>query len=228
MTLSLLFLALLMFGFGGWLFSHSIHVRPWEAQPEGTRPGGAGDRAGQLPPAATAARVGLVVFLAVVTAVFALTISAYLMRMEMGPDWRPLPVPGLLWLNTLVLMLGSIALQRAWTASKGRDRQALQRRLRLGGGFTSAFILGQGVVWWQLQAAGHYLAANPANAFFFLITALHALHLLGGLVAWARTLLKVQRGASASEVRASVELCALYWHFLLLLWAVLFALVLST
>ena len=221
--MSLIFLAILMLIFGGWLFSHSINVRPWEAQPEGSRMD-----TGQLPPFLTAARVGLVVFLAVATAFFALTISAYLMRMEMGPDWRPLPAPGLLWLNTVILVLGSIALQRAWAAAKGGEAQALWRDLVLGGAFTVAFIVGQGVVWWQLQRAGHYLTANPANAFFFLLTALHAVHLLGGLVAWARTLFKVWRGASPAEARASVELCALYWHFLLVVWAILFALVLST
>ncbi|PMR70800.1 cytochrome c oxidase subunit 3 [Halomonas heilongjiangensis] len=228
MTISLVFLAVLMLVFGGWLFSHSINVRPWEAQSEATPAEGITNRASHLPLYFTAARVGLVVFLAVVTAVFALTISAYLMRMEMGPDWRPLPTPGLLWLNTASLVLGSVALQRAWAAAKKGNDQVLRRCLMLGGGLTIAFILGQGVVWWQLHDAGYYLAGNPANAFFFLMTALHALHLLGGLVAWGRTLRKVQRGASAVEVRASVELCALYWHFLLLVWAILFALVLST
>jgi cytochrome c oxidase subunit III len=227
MTISLVFIAVLMAIFGGWLFSHSINVRPWEAQPTGSHSAGSG-HPGQLPPAVTAPRVGLAVLLAVVTALFALTISAYLMRMEMGHDWRPLPTPGLLWLNTLVLVLGSIALQWAWGGARRGDDRALRLGLGLGGAFTIAFILGQGLVWRQLDEAGYYLVANPANAFFFLMTALHALHLLGGLAAWARTLFRVRRGAGLSEVRASVELCALYWHYLLVVWAVLFVLVLST
>ncbi|MCG6657022.1 cytochrome oxidase subunit III [Halomonas campisalis] len=227
MTITLVFIAVMMAIFGGWLFSHSINVRPWEAAPAdtGSTPMG---RNGQLPPGVTAPRVGLAVFVAVATALFALTISAYLMRMEMGHDWRTLPTPGLLWLNTACLVLGSIALQWAWNGARRGDERSLRLGLGLGGGFTIAFVLGQGLAWQQLNAAGYYLVENPANAFFFLLTALHALHLLGGLAAWARTLFRVQRGAAPAAVRASVELCALYWHFLLLLWVVLFALLLNT
>ncbi|MCE8001887.1 cytochrome c oxidase subunit 3 [Billgrantia ethanolica] len=221
MTVTLVFLAVMMALFGGWLFSHSINVRPWEAQ-------GAGVQRSQLPPALTAPRVGLAVFLAVATSLFALTISAYLMRQEMGHDWRPLTVPGLLWWNSVCLVLGSVALQSAWQAARRDNAARLRRDLLLGGGFTIVFILGQALAWWQLQARGIYLAANPANAFFFLLTALHVLHLLGGLFAWSRSLFRLQRGATPREMLPSVELCALYWHFLLLVWGILFALLLTT
>jgi cytochrome c oxidase subunit 3 len=68
------------------------------------------------------------------------------------------------------------------------------------------------------------LAANPGNAFFYLFTGVHGLHLLGGLVALGRTADKVWRGVEVSQVRLSVQLCAVYWHFLLALWLVLFSL----
>ena len=71
-------------------------------------------------------------------------------------------------------------------------------------------------------------STNPANGFFYLITGLHGLHLLGGLVAWGRTSDKVWRGFEPAQVRLSVELCAVYWHFLLVVWLVLFALLLLT
>jgi cytochrome c oxidase subunit III len=81
------------------------------------------------------------------------------------------------------------------------------------------------LVWQQLNAAGYFLATNPANAFFYLFTGLHGLHLLGGLVALGMTANKVWRGGfEAKEVRLSVQLCAVYWHFLLALWFVLFTL----
>ncbi|SDM67706.1 cytochrome c oxidase subunit 3 [Franzmannia pantelleriensis] len=227
MTVSLVFLAVLMAVFGGWLFSHSVGVRPWEAQAAGSgqRQGLGG---GQLPAAATAPRVGLAVFLAVATSLFALTVSAYLMRQEMAHDWRPLAVPGLLWWNTACLVLGSVALQLAWQAARRDQLPRLWRGLLVGGGFTIAFILGQALAWWQLQSGGITLAANPANAFFFLLTALHAVHLLGGLFAWSRSLFRLQQGATPAAVRQSVELCALYWHFLLVVWGILFALLLMT
>ncbi len=222
MTVTLVFLALLMAFFVGWLFSQSINVKPWIAQSASAA------HPRHVPEAATAPRVGLVVFLAVVTSVFALTISAYLMRMGHGADWRALPEPRLLWVNTGVLLLASVALQWAWSVAKRNDRHALRLALTVGGGCTVVFIAGQYLVWQQLNAAGYYMTANPANAFFFLLTALHAAHLLGGLVAWARTMLRLGRGAAPSKLRSSVELCALYWHFLLAIWVVLFALVLST
>jgi cytochrome c oxidase subunit III len=75
-----------------------------------------------------------------------------------------------------------------------------------------------------MKDAGYLLITNPGNAFFYLITGAHALHVLGGLVALGRTADKVRRNADSGEVRLSVELCALYWHFLLLVWLVLFAL----
>ncbi|MDI5985068.1 cytochrome c oxidase subunit 3 [Halomonas sp. M4R5S39] len=219
MIISLVFLSLLMALFGGWLFSHSINVRPWEVQ---------GGTLGERPAAVTAPRVGLAVFLAVATSLFALTISAYMMRMDMGADWRSPPTPGLLWFNTALLVLGSVALQRAWGAARHGRRGELGIGLIAGGACSIAFVLGQGLVWWQLDAAGHYLAANPANAFFYLLTALHGLHLLGGLAVWARTLFRLRRGATPERLCGSVELCALYWHYLLVVWGILFMLVLST
>lgn len=222
MTGTLVFLAVLLALCLGWIVRQSINVRPWVAETPGPW---APDR---LPPAATAARVGLGVFLAVVTSFFMLSISAYTMRMESGNDWLPVSPPGLLWVNTVVLVLGSLALQRAWNAARRNDPGQLRFGLLAGGVFTILFIIGQLVAWRQLYGDGAFLTGNPAASFFYLVTALHGLHLLGGLVAWGRTLLRVRRGDTPAQIRVSVELCALYWHFLLLLWFGLFALLLST
>lgn len=223
MTATLVVMALLMTALVVGLVAQSINVRPWEAASAK-----AGGQASQLPAGVTAARVGLAVFLVVVTAIFSLAISAYLMRRGHSADWRPLPEPGLLWVNTGLLLLGSIALQWAWGAAKRGNMGALRRGLMAGGVCSIAFVGGQLLVWRQLNAAGYYLTENPANAFFYLLTALHALHLVGGLVAWARTLLRVWSGAAPAQVRGSIELCAVYWHYLLVVWGVLFGLVLST
>ena len=82
--------------------------------------------------------------------------------------------------------------------------------------------------WQQLNAAGLYVTSNPANAFFYVLTAIHGVHLLGGLWVWGRTTGRVLTGADVERVRMSVELCTVYWHYLLLVWIVLFALLLST
>ena len=87
---------------------------------------------------------------------------------------------------------------------------------------------GQLVAWQQLHADGYILAGNPASAFFYVLTAIHGLHLVGGLWVWARTTARVMTGADVESVRLSVELCTVYWHYLLLVWVILFALLLTT
>lgn len=171
------------------------------------------------------ARVGLVVFLAVASTLFTLLVGAYVMRMALG-DWRSLPEPPLLWLNTLVLVLGSVALHQS-VAGVRRGRLAAARTGFLAGGVCAvAFLAGQLVAWRQLDALGYYVATNPANTFFYLMTALHGLHLLGGLVAWERTAVRLWV-PDAARVRLSVELCATYWHFLLVVWLALFGVLLA-
>ena len=97
------------------------------------------------------------------------------------------------------------------------------------GALTLAFLIGQLIVWRQLVDMGYYLASNPANDFFYLLTGLHGLHMVGGLIAWARTTYKVTYETVAQEKAAlSVELCAIYWHFLLIVWFALFILLIYT
>ncbi len=171
--------------------------------------------------------LGLRVFLAVATVVFSLLVVAYADRMTFG-DWRPLPEPWLLWPTTAMLILSSIALQWARVCARSGRIDGVRLGLLAGGVFAFIFLAGQLWAWRELAALGYYVASNPANSFFYLITALHGVHLAGGLVAWGRTSNKVRRGFEADQVRLSVELCAVYWHFLLLVWLVLFGLMLFT
>ena len=88
----------------------------------------------------------------------------------------------MLWLNTALLVLSSVAMQ--WTraaARRGRRDGVRDRPRRRGRRSTFCFLAGQLLGWQQLNAAGYFAAGNPANAFFYLLTALHGLHLLGGL-----------------------------------------------
>jgi cytochrome c oxidase subunit 3 len=220
MTITLIFIAAIMVTVIGWLFRQTINTQPWVAT--------AADNAVSGASLNTNTRtVGLATFLAVAISLFGLFISAYTLRMQM-PDWIPLAEPDLLWVNTGVLVLASIVFQ--WTrgaAIKGSDK-AVQIGLTLAGALTILFLLGQLIAWQDLQASGYTMSRNPANAFFYLLTAVHGAHLLGGLWVWAKSTIKVWTGADAESVRISVELCTIYWHFLLLVWAVLFGMLLST
>ena len=218
MSAIVLFLAVIAIIAGWWLSQQRLMAKPWLE--EGLIDDFPGTGAVTLP----AAKLGLGVFLAVVGALFTLVISAYSMRQSLA-DWRALPVPKLLWFNTGVLVLSSIALQWAYLAARRNDLEGVIIGL-LGGGVSAViFLFGQLLAWQQLVVAGYFVASNPANSFFYLITAVHGLHLMGGLVALGRTTSKVWRGATkVADVQLSVELCAIYWHFLLLVWLVLLGL----
>jgi len=219
--LIIVFIVMLAGAAAWWLSGQRLTAKPWlEEGPIGEFPG---TGALSLP----AAKIGLVVFAAVVGALFALTLTAYLMRMQLA-DWTPLAKPPLLWVNSGVLILSSSGLQWARDASDRGNMEDIKAGLLVGGLAAIAFLGGQIVVWRQLVSAGYFVASNPASSFFYLITAMHGLHLLGGVAALGRTVRKVHRRCAANEVRLSVELCAIYWHLLVLVWFFCFSLFLFT
>jgi cytochrome c oxidase subunit 3 len=173
------------------------------------------------------AKIGLRVFLTVVLVVFSLFCVAYYIRMELD-DWRPLPEPDLLWINTVVILLSSVALQYTRYSVQRSRAGAVNAGLLAAGLLTIGFLVGQYMAWEELRSAGYFAATNPANAFFYLLTAVHGLHLIGGLVVWARTTLKVWNGAEPYQIRLSVELCTTYWHFLALVWLAILWILIST
>src|SRR5881396_88257 len=217
MSAIILFMAGIAAIAGWWLSQQRLGAKPWLEQ------GVTVDLREEGPPSLPAAKIGLGVFLAVAGSLFALFVSAYSMRMNMV-DWRALPVPRLLWFNTGVLVLSSVALQWAHVAARRDNMDGVIVGLCAGGASAITFLIGQLLAWQQLRAAGYFVASNPANSFFYMITAVHGLHLMGGLVALGRTTAKVWRGAEMPQVRLSVELCTIYWHFLLLVWLVLLGL----
>jgi len=217
MSAIILFMAGIAAIAGWWLSQQRLTAKPWLE--EGLSVDFREESSSSLPPA----KIGLGVFLAVVGSLFALFISAYSMRMTLV-DWRALPMPRLLWFNTAVLVMSSVALQWAQVAARRNDMDGVIVGLCAGGASAVTFLVGQLVAWHQLSVAGYYLTSNPANSFFYLITAVHGLHLMGGLAALGRTTARVWHGAEVTRVRLSVELCAIYWHFLLLVWLVLLGL----
>jgi cytochrome c oxidase subunit 3 len=217
MSAILLFLAVIGAIAGWWLSQQRLTSKPWLEQGVS---GGMSGGAMTLP----AAKIGLGVLLAVVGALFALFFSAYFMRMELS-DWQPLPIPRLLWLNTGMLVLSSIALQCSVVAARRGQIDMVRLGLVTGGITTFGFLAGQILAWRELSATGYLMTSNPANSFFYLITGLHALHILGGLAALGRTTARAWSGSlPTAKLRLSTELCATYWHFLLLVWLFVFAL----
>lgn len=198
------------------LVARRLTARSWAS---GVQAGDVG--AIDLPPT----RIGLWLFLAVVTSLFGLFLSAYSMRMHHG-DWSQPTLPPVLWLNTALLVAASIALQAARSAAgRGRSR-VVTGSLLAGGALTAAFLAGQFAAWQQLAAAGYFVQGSAATAFFYLLTAVHGLHLLGGMWVWGRTTNRLLGGAGLADLKLSVELCSEYWHYLLLVWLVVFGVLL--
>jgi cytochrome c oxidase subunit 3 len=199
-----------------WLWHQGLTAKPWLEE------GAPSDMPGMSTTSLPASKVGLGVFLAVVSALFVLLISAYAMRMPAG-DWVPLPLPRVLWFNTAMLILSSIALYSAQRAARQGWIDGVRGGVLAGGVTALLFLIGQLLAWRQLTAEGFFLAANPANAFFYLMTALHGLHVAGGLIALGRTGARVwdDDQVEMREASLSVELCATYWHFLLIVWIAL-------
>jgi cytochrome c oxidase subunit III len=220
MTITLVLLAGLMGCVAWWLVRQSVDTQPWVAA------AGAQDVHGSML-AQPAAKTALWVFLAVATSLFALFISAYAMRINYL-DWTPLPQPQLLTLNTLMLVGASVAMQWTVFAARRADVGRVRQGLIASGVLTLGFVAGQLMVWKQLGDAGYFVASSAATGFFYLLTAVHGLHVLGGLVAWSRSAARAWGGAGADKLRLGVELCATYWHFLLAIWLVLFALLASS
>ena len=187
------------------------------------------DAADALRPAGQpAALVGLRLYFGVASVMFLLIAAAYLMHrgvghgmaMDHGGHSASLPALPLFWFNTAILMLDSLVWRRARLAAGG---ERLRPALLAGGGLAILFLVGQAAAWWQLRP----MAPTSAVTFFYLISALHGLHVIGGLVAWGRTLAGLSPTADRVRTETRVRLCAAYWHFLLLVWLLMFALLLA-
>jgi len=158
--------------------------------------------------------VALWVFIGVASTLFSLFLAAYVMRMD-SRDWSPIVLPWQTWLSSALLVAGSVLLERASRVAHRGNADAAQRLLLAAGGCAIVFVCTQLWSWQVLQAERVALVGNPAASFFYLLTALHGLHVIGGLVGWSVAL------RSPSPWRTM--LLARYWHFLLAVWAVLFA-----
>ena len=174
------------------------------------------------------AKLGVRTIMVVSTVIFSLFIVSYSDRMLVH-DWRSLSEPWLLWINTAILIVTSFAFNRAKIYSDKNEFEKAKNTLLLVGFLSFAFITGQLLVWQYYVNLGQYVSTNPANAFFYLFTAIHGLHLLGGLFFWGRAITKLfTKNYNILKIKQAIELCAIYWHFLLIVWFILFGLMIAT
>lgn len=198
---------------------------PSQSVPPAAAPPTAASRTTTEPSPIEPAQTGVWLAIGTICMSFAALTSAMVVRQGAAPDWRHFQLPYLLYVNTLVLLASSGTLE--WS----RRRIAA---VPVGGGSLGArheglsgvyltlalgllFVTGQVIAWRQLAAQGLFLATAPSSAFFYVFTALHGLHVLGGLVALFYVLWRLRRLAGAAP-RAALRAAALYWHFMGVLW----------
>lgn len=174
-------------------------------------------------PRPSTALIGVGALLAAVTMLFVAFTTAYLARRQEA-GWLAIAIPAVLWLNTAVLLSSSVTLEWARSRIARGDARGLRRGLSLTAALGVLFVLGQLAAWQQLSAAGLYLSSNPHSSFFYLLTGVHGLHLLGGLAALGAVLVRAYGGRYTPGDHTGVSVAALYWHFMDGLWLYLFAL----
>jgi cytochrome c oxidase subunit 3 len=191
-------------------------------------------------------RIGLLVSVVSIYFLFFAITIVFVLRYNTGPfdpntgenahDWQHVEVPSILWFNTLVLLLSSVTLERArklvfdeqyvisdWLGVRPGTRRASLPWLCVSAFLGWLFLAGQFVAWMQLQQQGIYASKNTAGSFFYIVTATHAVHLTGGLIAifWA---LLVGGYMTLQSRQITVDVTTWYWHAMGLLWVYVFAL----
>ena len=201
--------------------------------------GGGDSRPWSVP--ARAYRTGMWMALVGITMLFAAFTSAMVVRQGISNDWAHTTLPRVLWLNTAILLASSATLELSKRALATNDFRRFTAWLDVTAVLGLAFIAGQLLAWKELRGRGVYLATNPSSSFFYLLTAAHGVHLVGGITALFYLVTRARVGASRQigtllpidggrpvgaslegqvvpGLRTPVEVTAIYWHFMDGLW----------
>ena len=178
------------------------------------------ERGGRGP--TSVAVLGMWVALVPVLMLFLAFASAYIVRRTVGVDWNTGPLPRLLWVNTVVLLASSLALERARAVERaGRPPlRWILVTLALG----VLFVIGQIFAWLEVRSLGFRMSTSAHTSFFYVLTGAHAAHVLGGLAGFVAAARWPEQGWRRASLGLVLRVVAIYWHFLLFLWFGLFAL----
>jgi cytochrome c oxidase subunit 3 len=186
------------------------------------------------PDTTAAMRILLRFILAIVGVLFFLFIITFLARSQYpdfealaGQPWQPFTDPSRLWFNTALLACASLAIQCGLGGTRAGKLNVTVAGISAAVFFTILFLVAQFDLWMHLQSMGFYIAGSPAASYFYLLTAIHGLHLIGGLVVLSNVVFRVWYDNNPQSLTAPLQLCTTYWHFLLGVWLVLFALLTS-
>jgi cytochrome c oxidase subunit 3 len=166
----------------------------------------------------------VIVIFGVSTVLFTLVVTGYLYSIPLGQDTEYLLKPNLLWLNTLFLLYVAYFFNKITNDLKKNNFEKIKRNLLIVGFLSYFFLFGQILFWFQLMKNGNYVSTNNYFSSFYIFTALHGLHLLGGLFFWGKVFSKVNKLKKEDTIaeQKSIDALSLYWTFLLIVWLVFF------
>ena len=166
----------------------------------------------------TASITGIIVLMCASSMTFAAMVSAMVVRRGLNNDWNTLGLPRILWWNTIALLLSSVAIDLGRRRLRRGNRVLFNWLWSAGAILGSLFLAGQIVAWQQLEARGFYLSGHPSTAFFYVLTWAHAAHVVGALAAVLYVEYRALRFQLGPGRRTLVDVSAIFWHFLDVLW----------
>ena len=166
----------------------------------------------------SASITGIIVLMIASTMTFAALVSAMVVRRGLNNDWNTIGLPRILWWNTAALLLSSLAIDAGRRMLRRGKRSEFNLLWSVGTVLGTAFLGGQVIAWRELEQRGFYLAGHPTTAFFYVLTCAHAAHVVGALGAVMYVEYRALRYQLGPSRRTLVDVSALFWHFLDVLW----------
>jgi cytochrome c oxidase subunit 3 len=171
-------------------------------------------------------RIGMWVGMASILMMFTALSSAYIVRAASSNDWQPLTMPRILLFSTALILVSSGTLEAARRKLKNLTSDGYRLWLILTVTLGAGFLVSQLLAWRQLVGQGIYVSSNPHSSFFYVLTAIHGVHLLGGLIALLylsfRRRAPKENELAVAKGQAAADVVTLYWHFIDVLWIYVF------
>ena len=175
----------------------------------------------------TVQKSAVLIIFGIATVLFSLVFTSYLYTLPPEQDTQYLLRPNLLWINTLILFFVTYYFNKVTGDLEKKDTSKVKKNLLIIGGLTYLFLFGQIIFWFQLLKSGNYVSTNSYFANFYVFTALHGLHLFGGLFFWGKVsskILKMEQN-KILEQEKNISALSIYWTFLLVVWLMFFLMI---
>lgn len=166
-------------------------------------------------------KFGLWLFMVTVVMIFAALTSAYIVRQGEG-NWTQFDLPVSMWISSVIILVSSATMHWALLSAKNNDLEKVKLAITITSALGVAFLISQLVVWSDLVADNVYFVGNPSGSFLYVLSGVHGLHLVSGVIFLIIVLISTYRYKVHSKNLTQIQMCASYWHFLDVLWIYLF------